>query len=423
MVSEPLKCMNPLAPGLARSGRQERCEEDLTAVSAVDLSGFPEVLAAQMVIDTALAGGNTDAYGRSISPAEFFGDLRALAALMRAVSRPDDFGDVPQETLDALRSEFAERESRVVARSELRLVGRSGREGPRIRPWRGVPRSSALMAGLMVRASRMLSAPSTEELSEAVSELSSHISSRLPSSFRQTIEGCHPSETLLNALTISEPPLARFSSVLGISAAVRDERSQRSSFSPENVPPMMFKDVYSEQFEPILPGTSPDFGRRFCSMALVRCCGRYSWTEAAAAIGYDREKTAAFANSVVGRINAAGMGEQFGEVLWALAHEMDTSSDLVNWPQRQRDLKAFDEIPLFEWSVLCRDAGVSRGQDGGKRTTAAAWLWSELASDDWRLAPGIGEVTPWTAEKMRRFVVKGLPTLERLLIRFGATLL
>jgi hypothetical protein len=422
-ISDPFRCFNVRSDLDPMKKAKVPCGHSILDMVPSDLSEFDEVLEAQRLIDRCLAGEPLEGQGRLIRPSEVFGDLRALVALMRFIAEPEDFAGLSDKMSEALCEEFASRDAKRHARSELSRNGGAPRSGPHTSPWRGIPRSTALMAALVPRALSVLQARSEAELASEVSWLAERLGKRDWSGFEQALAGFHPSGTLLAALRAGRPDPVSFTSVTGIHAAMRSEQRRIYDFEPAHVPPMLPRAAYAEHFAHLLPGTSDDIGRRFCSMALVKCSGRYTWTEAAEVIGFEHKKPLALANSVVIRVNAAGTAEAFGEALRVLAGDLEASETRIDWPGRRQQLESFNEIPGFDWYLLCQEADIHRGMEGGKVTCAAAWLWSELTSEDWRLAPGIGELTSWTAEKMHRFVVQDLPKLERPLMEFGATLI
>jgi hypothetical protein len=68
------------------------------------------------------------------------------------------------------------------------------------------------------------------------------------------------------------------------------------SFEPRHVPQLLWKDYFQKEFEIFFPSVYEFSARRFCATALVKLCGNFTWSQAAAELRLPTESSVKMAN-------------------------------------------------------------------------------------------------------------------------------
>lgn len=298
------------------------------------------------------------------------------------------------------------------------------RRGPRTRYFTATPRSAALMAAIVPPAVAILAAESPEDFVERMKPYVEAAERRSRAQAQNLPAYFEFSPRLRTAFGQCLAPSMIFTYRAGLHArAVR--RSRRYyAFTSAHVPQLLWPDLYASRFAGSFPGRIPDYARRYCSMALVKLCGAYTWAEAARLLDLHGVNGTRFANGMVAALTHGGQADVFAARLHEVAGWLEDDTPWIDFRARRRTLTDFREIPWPEWERLCARADLHPGKPGGRNRYAAAWLWCHLTLGDHRFAPALhAGRTVSVREVYRRFVMSELPRFKALLTDHGASLL
>jgi hypothetical protein len=370
---EPGRCL-----GAVVSSRRHRgvCGVPLARVVTPNMAGHERIVEAQAAIDRTLGGGNAVVGGETVSSLEYFRDLRSVCAWLLKCATLEQLGELPSAAQEA----FACHEM------SLRPTPHApNRRGVRVRhrAYTATPTSAALMSAIVPAATALLSVASRHELAEAMNPLL-ETSRRLQTrSLRSLPRDLQFSPRLAAAFEMAMLDRTSFPVRLRHHLA---QHTVRFAFSDRNVPQLLWSDPYERLFAPLLPRTDRDFGRRFCSMALLWLLTPRSWENAAAALDLPRQAVGTALASAAA-IRQAGDDELFATRLAELAHWVN-EQPLVDYRGRRDRLDALTDIPECDWRAICLATETPVGKPV-RRAYAAVWLWCEMTGGDYRLSPGL----------------------------------
>jgi hypothetical protein len=173
-----------------------------------------------------------------------------------------------------------------------------------------------------------------------------------------------------------------------VGAQVRFQPRQ-AAWGLRHIPHLVDQDDYVELVFPHLPRTSKLEGRRVAALALARMGGAPTWNEAAQRLGMDRTDVRALCDQAAKRIadpdafwtGVLGLGARLAE------------RGLIDFAARRATMAGLLDVPA---SALADAACRSRlPVTPARRRLAAAWLWTNVTSGDYRDAPALNQA--WTA--------------------------
>lgn len=190
---------------------------------------------------------------------------------------------------------------------------------------------------------------------------------------------------------------------------------------------------YRYTFAVFFPRVSRTLARRFCSMALVKLCGEYSWAQSARLLGLANQPGSTEKRALKALRQISGF-QRFGRVLHGVAQQLSNDPDKIDYCSRRLALSNLMEIPYVRWRAMCHDAGITTGHVGVKNIYAAIWLWSALTGIEWRSAPGVinkkklgtTDKFGFTEKQNKRYQKLSkseFPKVAPLLLAYGALLL
>lgn len=405
-VPKPGCCTNTKGMGIADVGRAARpCGYDLSQASTATISHFPSVVAVQEELNARMSGG--------ASGAEFFREMRSVAALILHCADSEDLGDLPVEAAQAFHDFEASRNEKISQRSKELL----GRRGPRNRLYIGAPTNAALMAAVLPLAFTIVAQTNKKSLIALFETLSNRIQN-ISGRYRWQLSTFFKLSPRL--ATAFETALARtsgFNRRAGRLSAYAESDSNYG-FNPEHVPEL-FPEQFFRPLAHCFSGVLEVYARRFCSMALVKLLGDYTWGQAAEAIGLPAAAGGKRANRDVMVLNKNGAYDDFARQLHTIAQQYG-KVPLINYRARRQALATFDDIPWSAWVKICRDGGISPGERGSRSRYAAAWLWAQLTGSDWRRAPSLKSFRQDSAREVyRQFERKYGAALSAPLLQYG----
>jgi hypothetical protein len=195
------------------------------------------------------------------------------------------------------------------------------------------------------------------------------------------------------------------------------------AFSANQIPQLLWEDVYESHFATLVPGTLPVSVRRFCSMTLVKLACDVSWDETATALELTDTKGSILACAMVTRLGRADTASRFAARSRDIALRLSASLEPVDYGARRRMFATLATIGPDAWPAVCRTSGVRTGKPGGRERFATAWLWTRLTGGDYRLAPGIRDQPTAVRDTYRRFVSSELDLMRDALEAYGETLI
>lgn len=413
-------CMNAKADGAASAGLSSTpCGHPLNTVPARCLDDFPKLLGLQSSINAVLETARTKVAGRDVSALEFFTDLRSLCALILYAAKGADLNNLP--TFAQLG--FAHHEAARAARIETRKELGNGRYGPHTRVFTAAPKSAALMAALLPAVLHIVQGHTPEDVAGRMHWLVERGLERKKNRVRQLPRYLNFSPRLLEPFERCLEPRRNFVQRFERGADNKVEKDDKR-FHADHVPQLLWLEAYQSGFKDLLPNIRQDYGRRVCSMALVKLSGKYTWLEAAEALELPPKQAVDMANKVVGVLEAEGHSDLFAERMCGLARELASNPERIDYAERRQVLSSFTEIDWEDWRTICNRAGMHVGKRGERNRYAAVWLWCYLTEGDYRLSPGLrARAFPKERDVYRRLLKASLLQLEDGLRRYGSTLL
>ena len=375
-VPQPGRCGNPEPSGAAAGGRAaRRCGRPLSTITAYRLPSGSPVLAAQATLDAM-----TD--GPSAGSRDAFRALRSLTALILYAAEIEDLTLTDAPVVAAWERHVAGREQKRADRQLLLRSGHDSRRGPRSRPWTAVPQDPALMAAVAPAALRLLPAGSPTETADAAAALFDRVSRRAGRRLTVVPDEMGFPPVLADAFRAWQAATAR--KFVHRDAA---QRGGRLPLTAAQVPELFWKDVYSHVFAPMLADVGALQGRRFCSLYLVRGAEHLSWTAAGELLGWPAHTSLSVSNQCVTALGRSGRDADFRARMQRFAESLAADGKAVDFGERRRRLRSLYDLPVERWRRLCAESAVHPGKGDTRRLNAAAWVWAEATSGDWRRSP------------------------------------
>lgn len=390
------------------------CNCDLTNVPTIHASN--STLKVQNLLNGYLSGKDAKAFGSCVSPLEYFRDLRALCQLMLFCVEMEDFDFLPPYEKSAFEKFADERKNLAAATSDY---GR--REAS--------PESPELMAAL-TRLTTSILASDAATMAVSLKPLTDRFCAKL----RHRWIGFRAygfSERLASVISRNMGATGIFDYTVGFKSA--EAREMPISFGPQHVPPLLWLDDFNRSFAVFFPHMKPTIARRFCSMALVKLCGQYSWAESARQLKLT-ENSEFTSGCGLEALRETGALREFAKALREVAQRLSNDPDRIDYASRRDVLSSLIEIPYEHWITICHDAGINSGRAGIRNMYAAIWLWAVLTGSEWRFAPGlVGErrkgptnKISLTGSKPKVYLMSCkdfLPKVAPLLLAYGSELL
>jgi len=286
----------------------------LDTVETHSLEGHPRLLETQRHLEALLAGGETRVAGSIVGPLGYFSDLRSLCALILAHGVEEDLGVVPTFAVEAFVPFMEHRDFVLRLRKGYVADGEDWRKAPRMRRYSGVPHSTELMAGILPLAVDMLALESLDEFSNALSpfvERLTAVTKQVTVSFSYFKFSTRLHEAFEKARAPQMKTFSRVHTDKGTSIDL-----VREALDTDDVPQLFWEKEYREKFAPLLPGVGEDYGRRVCSMWMVKLATGCTWVEAAATLGLPTDKVVGMANRVMSLLRKTGSEELFAGGCW-----------------------------------------------------------------------------------------------------------
>ena len=424
-VPVPGQCGNALPKGLAaQGGAAAPCGQPLADICSDAVESYRALLDAQTHLNAAMDGAAMTVAGVPVASLDYFTDLRALCALLLFGCRGEASSPSPPSSRAAVATYAAERDAKATARRAIAQEGTDVRHGPRTRYFAATPRSAALMAAITPPAVAILAAESPADLARRMQPYVEAAEHRSRSHAWNLATDFGFSPRLRTAFRQCLAPSVTFTRRAGLHARAERDQRRRYAFTPAHVPQLLWPDLYASRFVEFFSGRTSDYVRRYCSMALAKLCGAYTWNEAARLLDLHGVNGARLANSMVEALTHGGQADVFAARLHEIAAWLEGDSRRVDFGARRRALGDVREIPWLEWDRLCAQAGLRPGRPGGRNRYGAAWLWCHLTLGDHRFAPALqAGHRDAVREVYRRFVKAELPRFKALLVDYGARFL
>jgi len=424
-VPVPGCCNNASPAGFTGRGRAAiPCGQPLPEIPTDTVEADSRLLAGQVAVHAALDGAPVAIAGTPVATLEYFADVRALCALLLFGCREDMFLDGPPSARLAVAMYTAARDAKAEARRAVEQEGGDVRRGPRTRYFRTTPRCAALLAAIVPPAVALLAAPSPGAFARGLKPYVAAAERRGRAHAMNLATDFGFSPRLRAAFGQCLAPSVTFTCRAGLHARAAHTLQRRYAFTPAQVPQLFWPDLYASRFAEFFPGRTSDYVRRYCSMALVKLCGAYTWNEAARLLDLHGVNGAGCANGMVDALQHGGQADAFAARLHEVAHWLEESTLRIDFRARRQALRTFREIPWYEWKDRCVRAGLHPGMLGGRNRYGAAWLWCHLTSGDHRFAPALqGGRMVSVREVYRRFLKVELPKYQTLLTDDAARLL
>jgi TniQ len=323
----PGLCPRRLPPDYDDHVPGSRCEGDLTVAPHVPLERHKGLLAIQVRLNRLLHGEQATVAAIPVSTSDFFTDLRAVAAILYAGANLTDLGSLP----DPVRDAFA---AHADARSAWAGQNKWSRPQSGNCWCKHAERNVLLVAAMIPAAAETLLTSSKASLAERLLTPLERAQKHTPALTRlpYDLQLSDPLQQTLHSLLPALPK--RFASEAGLTAGERGRRIYR--YKIEDVPPLLWNDVYENDFAPLFPGTRPPQGRRFCSLALVKLCTNHSWNDAATALGLP-VRGEDFAGRMSRRLREAGNDRTFQQRLHELASRLEQPEVHNGFAAKRRD--------------------------------------------------------------------------------------
>ncbi|MEJ8814276.1 TniQ family protein [Variovorax ureilyticus] len=373
-VPEPILCNNarfPQTKGKARASR-------ICACSFIELEApkaSPSTLAAQCFIDRILQNGVSPEPAPTTR--EFFDEMRATCALLLFTLEVEDFGHLEAPVDEAVAAHIQQRKEILERRQALPAHCR-----PRLPTYiNGAPTDSFLMAAVVPKALEIVKARTSElvaeEIRAAADRLAAHkrrwiVANYFPLPDRVRVQ----IEDRLYLWTDFNHMIAARSAKAGQPGALRYEAKHI---------PQLFPEQEFARFRCFFDGVPEERARLFCSMVAVKLLG-LPWSRVIHALDLP-SSTRYLASDITVRLRRNGMYPEFALELCMWATSLSRSPDRIDYKARREALCRARDFSPARWRTLCQQAGVSRGRPHGRSRYAAAWMWADATSGDWRQSP------------------------------------
>ena len=402
--SDPTSCRLPKHPVGVRAKRDNKlCGYPLGDLKVEALASWPSLVETQRHINEALKGLPQRVLQQEVPPLEYFGNLRSLCTMLLVAGSPEATATLPPTVHEAFVLHAKERKGYLFRR-------------------RRAPASAALMAAVAPVAVDMLASHSVQNLADKLEPFVARVRASTPHVSAHFLRRFAFSGELEEAFVQSWARLRRTKRPNSKAISVMPD-SHFVALEADYVPQLLWKQVYEHRFAEFIRSMHEDHARRFCSMALLRFAGGYTWNSAAELLGlpgrYNQDK----GSWAMRLLKEDGTDALFVARLRELARQVVEDVNAINYGARRRALSDFEIIAAADWDDL-RVAANLTSWVGSRRRYASAWVWCHLTSGDYRLSPALRGAGSHTYEKYRAFINR--PSFNQLkdsLIPYGSTLL
>lgn len=410
------ECHNPGFGKVERGQRRPACSYPLGELTLHCLMDWPSLLETQAHIHAALTGDVPQLATGEPSSWAYFRDLTTLCILILTWGGVDDLGKVP-EFVQGTFSAYAEKRDKVRAAGGKRVP--EFLEHERLPRHHFAPTNAALMAAIVPVAARILTMPSEEDLTASLEPFVSRIRKH---NNVQPFPASQASVVLQGAFDRCWKSHQRFSRRLGMSGSEKQLRNRANAdLSPDHIPQMLWERVFRELFADLFIGVGEYRSRWFCSAALVRLGGDFSWTEAAVRLGVPPHILADAAERRMRLLNGTDQIELFDTRLHMVAEKISNDPLKIDYGRRRILLDDFKEIDRVYWNEHCDVLLPKRPvRDVQRRVLGAVWLWGYMTEGHYRLSPWFRDHDDnlWR-KRYRRFLTYNLDAVRTPLISYA----
>lgn len=185
------------------------------------------------------------------------------------------------------------------------------------------------------------------------------------------------------------------------------------------IPQLLPIQAYNEHIVGFLPGTAPTTGRLFAALSAMRLAGASSWRCAALNLGVPPRNAIQTADVISRRVRTP---DAYWDHVQTALDELLTQRRDYHFAHAQ--LAELSTIPAPIWHALAAEHGwVATAQ---RAQHAAAWVWAEVTSADWRDSPAHRTRSSRACQESRRegyrrFVLHSPPGLREALLDWTTT--
>jgi len=124
-------------------------------------------------------------------------------------------------------------------------------------------------------------------------------------------------------------------------------------------------------------------------------------------------------------LNHQGDYDGFADALYKWSKDIGCSKNHLDYAKRRDAFRGFVDFTDEQWTQICADSGLSKGNRGSRSKYAATWLWAEMTGGDWALAPALASHNFGTHQHdvFKSFIKNFLPAMAPVLIREGKRML
>jgi hypothetical protein len=321
--------------------------------------------------------------GHSVTPAQFFIDLRLLVGLLRvAWSEARELAE-PRALADAVENDPEEQRQQAGHRQQGR--------GPDSSAYSAPPLNAGVCGSLLALADQLLAVDDPLTVRERLHPLvAAAITSETGGHLFKAQAHCSDG---LRAVIAPELRLMSRTGRTGRKPGDCRPPSRRCYFGAEHVPQYL-PDDWCDRYFRDLAGINPRLVRRFAPIRLVQMTAGGSRDTAAAFLGVPPGRNQSASFTVTRWTQEASNARRFNDALEALACELDVAGNLVDYRHRREALQAWS-IPQADWQELA--AELSRQErprdrariDWGdyKRRIASVLVWMRVTQGEHLFAP------------------------------------
>ena len=293
----------------------QQCGADLSSAFAASLAEWPTLVAAQEFINRALGGGLCAVGGERVAALDYFRDLRSIAALLLRAAELPDLSPLPNVVADRFAEHVEHRDA--IARSQLSRRADGRRVDRVLRSYSRTPASAALMAAVATTAVEIADSPTARDIGERLRPLLECARGQQRTRPQTVIRDLGLSSRLADTVGMTDRSPRRIAGALDEAVV-----SSREPLTDGMIPQLFWLSLYESEFESMLPRVDRDFGRRFCSMAMIRMLQPRPWKDAAAVLELPIRRAVALAYACSGRLRSSGQTATFVERLAAASRDV-----------------------------------------------------------------------------------------------------
>ncbi|MEU2108729.1 TniQ family protein [Streptomyces sp. NPDC019507] len=370
---------NPAAPCAARLDHDRRAAR----VSEADLS---ILLALQHRIDQRLMSGQSTAdAGQSASDHYFFPDLIVAAHLIR-LSWPD-----------GARYASSTRLTDLIDRHVFSAAARRHTPEPDERmpiAW-VAPEDPAECAAVLVAADSLLGHEERDDagMADRVRPLAASAFSRNPANIGASLRRMDVSPAMARALLCHTQGFYRAG---GHRHARQRLPSRQSRFRIEHVPALLPQEWLSAHFDDLLSHWAQQTDwkvrhlRRVSALKLAEMSGGGTWPDCAKTLRIPWNTAQQSLKVIRQELNSRDLWSDFERSVESVASQLDWGTDRVHYGRR-RELLSSWQVPVDDWSELCRDlTQFGQGANSPTRDTATVLIWTHVTQGDHLHSPVLG---------------------------------